>query len=58
MSDRIVHVVDVTDPLVFLVTNFRHQVATRVEVRADRAGNLSIHTSESPIAPELCHEHE
>lgn len=53
----IIHVVDVTDPVVFFVTNCRHAVATRIEVRADKFGTLSIHATEEAILKEL-HEHE
>lgn len=54
---RIIHVVDVSDPMVFFVTNRKHAVATRIEVRSDKQGKLSIHTAEEAIAEEL-HEHE
>lgn len=54
---QIIHVVDVKDPMVFFVTNRKHAVAMRIEVRSDRAGKLSIHTTEEAIAESL-HEHK
>jgi hypothetical protein len=57
IEPRIIHVVDISDPVVFFVTNQLHRVALRVEARADEHGTLSIHTTEEVIAGAK-HEHQ
>lgn len=55
-SPKIIHAVDVDNPICFYVTNQDHAIATRIEVTADHAGKLVIRASEEPVAQELHHD--
>ncbi len=57
MSPKIVHLVDVDNPMAIWVTNAPNTMRIRIEVRADAAGVLSVTATRQQIE-EVNHEHE